>query len=303
VTVAGRGTVFVCEYVVRTMRVTQLGSGGNFPIPMPTCGCRVCTEAREEGGRYVRRGNATFVHDVDALVDTPELIGPMLDNVGIDRVEYVFLTHFHGDHVNGLSVVQSLGRPDLPLDTWANADPPTLVMSESTRRAIERSQPYRLKYDGVFVETEVLDDGESMDLGETTVTNLEVPMAPDGDQRMSNFLFEGDAKLLVSPDETKYLNLYRVPSDLDCWIKECGLFREDPDGNQLFTDSLWAEERETEITFERTVEQVEEVRPERTILTELEEVYRRSYDDYLELEGRYDRLGITFGYDGLTVDL
>ncbi|WP_331234793.1 MBL fold metallo-hydrolase [Natronorarus salvus] len=285
------------------MRVTQLGSGGNFPIPMPTCGCRVCTEAREEGGRYVRRGNATFVHDDHALIDTPEQVGPMLNDAGIDRVEYVFLTHFHGDHVNGLSVVQALGRPEFPLDGWANADPPTLVMSEATRRAIERSQPYRLKYDGVFVETRVLDDGESMDLGETTVTNLEVPMAPDGDQRMSNFLFEGDAKLLVSPDETKYLNLYRVPSDLDCWIKECGLFREDPDGDPLFADSLWAEERETEITFERTVEQVEEVRPERTILTELEEIYGRSYDDYLALEERYDRLGITFGYDGLTVDL
>ena len=199
--------------------------------------------------------------------------------------------------------LQALGRPEFPLDTWANVDPPTLVMSEATRRAIERSQPYRLKYDGVFVDVEILDDGESMALGETTVTNLEVPMAPDGDQRMSNFLFEGDAKLLVSPDETKYLNLYRVPSDLDCWIKECGMFKEAPDGSTMFTDSLWAEEKETEITFERTVEQVEEVRPERTILTELEEVYGRSYDDYLELEERYDRLGIAFGYDGMTVDL
>ena len=65
------------------MELTVLGSGGNSPTPMPTCGCRVCTEAREKGAPYARRGNSLFVH--------------------------ILLTHFHADHTMGLGVLQALG--------------------------------------------------------------------------------------------------------------------------------------------------------------------------------------------------
>ncbi|MFO7925119.1 MAG: hypothetical protein ACQET5_03910 [Halobacteriota archaeon] len=37
--------------------ITVLGSGGNSPIPTPTCGCRLCEQARASGIPYARHGN------------------------------------------------------------------------------------------------------------------------------------------------------------------------------------------------------------------------------------------------------
>jgi len=54
------------------MDLTILGSGRNPPIPMPTCGCRVCEEAREKGEPYARRGNSIFVHDGTVPIDAVE---------------------------------------------------------------------------------------------------------------------------------------------------------------------------------------------------------------------------------------
>ena len=284
------------------MRITQLGSGGNFPIPMPTCSCNVCEEARDRGGRYVRRGSATYVHDDNILIDTPELIGPMLNDAEIRRVDHILLTHFHGDHVNGLAVVQSLGRGEFPLEGWEPRDPPTVYMSESTYESLEKSQPYRLKYEDVFIDVELVNDGDSVSLGETTVTAVESPIAGSPRHRMSNFILERDeATVLVSPDETKGLDLSKIPPEVTLWIKECGMFRVDPTGSPVMSDSLWEQERETELTFEETLSQIDHVEPERTVLTELEEIYQRSYDDYRSLESKYANRNLAFSFDGMEI--
>lgn len=54
------------------MEITVLGSGGNTPIPMPTCQCKICVEAREKGELYKRKGNSIFIHDENIMIDTPE---------------------------------------------------------------------------------------------------------------------------------------------------------------------------------------------------------------------------------------
>ncbi|MFB6254220.1 MAG: hypothetical protein ABEI06_06405, partial [Halobacteriaceae archaeon] len=68
------------------MDITVLGSGGNTPIPMPTCDCRVCEEAREKGEPYARRGNSLFIHDENILIDVPELVWYSLNREEIDQV-------------------------------------------------------------------------------------------------------------------------------------------------------------------------------------------------------------------------
>jgi phosphoribosyl 1,2-cyclic phosphate phosphodiesterase len=124
------------------MKLEFLGSGGNSPIPTPTCRCEVCAEARTEGIPYARRGNSMYLHDLNALIDAPEYAFSNLNRAGIDRLEYVFLTHWHPDHVNGLRVVQSrdlrsfFRNPDRGLLDAASEDRPTLV---TTRAVYERT--------------------------------------------------------------------------------------------------------------------------------------------------------------------
>ncbi len=283
------------------MDVTLLGSGGNFPLPMPTCDCRVCVEAREKGQPYSRAGNATFVHDATALVDAPEMIWRMLNREEIPDVEYIFVSHHHSDHVRGLRVVQALGRDGFPMRDWEKADPPTIVVGENTHQLLRRAHGVVADYeDWGFAEFEILTDGETIDCNGVEVTCRGWEMETGSENLIYSFEFDdGDAKTLVTPDETKFLDTGRLPSDLDLWIRECGLFRHDPDGNPIFGDDLWAEETELEITFEETVEQVRDVRPERTVLTEIDELFQRSYDDFSELETEYEELNLQFGWDGM----
>ncbi|WP_458205427.1 MBL fold metallo-hydrolase [Haladaptatus sp. NG-SE-30] len=283
------------------MDVTLLGSGGNFPIPMPTCDCRVCVQARENGLPYSRVGNATFVHDAKALVDAPEMIWRMVNRERISDVVYIFVSHHHSDHVRGLRVVQALGREGFPMSAWDKEDPPTIVVSENTYQLLGRAHGIMADYeDWGFAEFEFLNDGETMDCNGVDVTSLGWEMEPDGENLIFGFQFDdGDSRTLVTPDETKFLDTDRLDDDIDLWIRECGLFRNDPDGNPIFHDDLWQQETELEITFEETVEQVRDVRPNRAVLTEIDELFQRSYDDFCELEAEYTGLNLQFGYDGM----
>ncbi|MFC7079772.1 hypothetical protein [Halorussus caseinilyticus] len=81
------------------MHLTLLGSGGDSQTPMPTCDCRVCDPAREEGAPHARLGNSTLVREANAVVDAPESIWAMLNRHDVTDVEYIFVSHHHMDHV------------------------------------------------------------------------------------------------------------------------------------------------------------------------------------------------------------
>ena len=89
------------------MDITILGSGGNRTTPWPTCTCNVCSLARQKGGKHVRYGNSTFIHDEAILIDVPEHIFYQLNKNVITSVKHIFISHWHPDHCAGLRVVQS----------------------------------------------------------------------------------------------------------------------------------------------------------------------------------------------------
>ncbi|QZA87893.1 MBL fold metallo-hydrolase [Salinarchaeum sp. IM2453] len=284
------------------MRFTVLGSGGNSPIPMPTCDCHICTEAREKGEPYARRGNSVFVHDENILIDTPELIWYSLNRESISTVDSIFITHFHADHTHGLRALQSIGGEQPPMSTFVG-DVPTLYMSTATyERAIKASEFFELLTDQ-WADIELLDENETISLGNLDVTHIVAPEFEDGANVISGFLFEsGNQTAFVSPDETRHFDLTQLP-DLDLWVKECGYFSETPEGEPLVTDTAEQGILQHELTFQKSLDQIRTVTPERAVLTELEEFYRRSYDDYQHLEERYDNLNLEFAYDGMNIEI
>ncbi|WP_135828510.1 MBL fold metallo-hydrolase [Halorussus halobius] len=289
------------------MKLTLLGSGGDSPTPMPTCDCRVCGPARERGRPHARLGNSTFVHDANAVVDAPESLWAMLNRADVRDVDYVFLSHHHVDHVGGLRVVQAIGRPEFPVADWDNVDPATVVMSETTYDRLDESLDLESEYDEMgYAEFEFLSDGETMALGNGVgVTGIGAPLEPDGpaDAAMGYLFEQGGSSALISPDETTLLDCSKLPDDLDLWVRECGLFRETGAGEPILTDELWAETSERQTTFEQTVAQVRRVGPDRAILTEIEEIYRRRPDEYAKLAREYDDLNLAFGRDGMDVEV
>jgi phosphoribosyl 1,2-cyclic phosphate phosphodiesterase len=50
-------------------------------------------EARKKGIPYSRSGPSLFLHDINALFDTPEDIFEQLNREGIEQVDFIFFTH------------------------------------------------------------------------------------------------------------------------------------------------------------------------------------------------------------------
>lgn len=287
------------------MDITILGSGGNAPTPMPTCDCRVCVEAREKGVPYARRGNSTFVHGIDLLVDTPELVWHSLGREGIDSVEYVFLSHFHADHTLGLRTLQALGMEEPPLTDFVG-DVPTLLMSPVTyERAIEANTALKHVVE-TWGDLELLEDGDSLTAEGVTLTHLTAPIQEGGENTISALLLEDEhGTALLSPDENRHLDLDSLPA-LDLWVKEAGYFTETPAGNRLVTPVAERDALASELSFEESLAQVRAVEPERTVFTELEELYRRSHDDYRALARTLterEGLDIAFAHDGMMLSV
>jgi phosphoribosyl 1,2-cyclic phosphate phosphodiesterase len=78
-----------------------LGTGTSFGVPVVGCGCRVCSSSDPRNRRS--RHSLTLEEDGRVLlVDTaPELRLQLLD-AGITRVDAVYLSHLHADHVHGI---------------------------------------------------------------------------------------------------------------------------------------------------------------------------------------------------------
>ena len=284
------------------MRLLVLGSGGNTPIPTPTCSCTVCEQARESGPPYSRGGNSLYLPDIAAMVDAPEFAFRALNRERITDLEYIFLTHWHPDHINGLRLVQSrdMTAHDGLLEAIA-AGGPTLVTTETVyERTLDTfGQLSHFRQQG-FLDVEFLDDGP-FSVDGTTVRSI--PYALE-DEELDATAFEitrGGETLLIASDDARYLDESALPEAIDLAVFECGYFERDPDGNRILTDADLAF-LDDELAHEEVLDRIDHVGPDRTLLTEIEHFTARSHDDFAALaEGdRYD--SIEFAHDGLTVE-
>ncbi len=294
--------------------LTVLGSGGNSPIPTPTCRCRVCEEARARGVPYARHGNSLFLPELAAVVDAPEFVYGNLEREGVDAFEYLLLTHWHPDHTAGLRVVQArrmermFEEPDYGLVETVRDHRLTLV---TTRPVYDRTCEL---YDGLrhyiedigfasahFLDEEPLAIDARDGSGEVTVEAIPYSLSGDDTMDATAFVLRGDdTTVVLATDDARYLDESALPDEIDLAVLECGYFPETPDGTQILTDldeSILVDE----LTHAEVMERVERVGADLTLLTEIEHIYGRSYDDFRELERAY--ADVRFAYDGLTIEI
>jgi phosphoribosyl 1,2-cyclic phosphate phosphodiesterase len=99
------------------LKLTFLGTGTSFGVPVVGCTCAVCASddvrnRRSRHGLLLQDGASTL------LVDTPPELRLQLLSARVSNVDAVFLTHPHADHVHGiddLRVFSAHGRSSLPV--------------------------------------------------------------------------------------------------------------------------------------------------------------------------------------------
>lgn len=103
------------------MRLRFLGTGTSFGVPVIGCDCETCTS---DDPRDRRTRHAAVLETEDAgtrvLVDAPPELRLQLVGAAIDRVDAVWFTHCHADHVHGIDDLRAFtARLDEPLPAFA----------------------------------------------------------------------------------------------------------------------------------------------------------------------------------------
>ena len=182
------------------MKLTFLGTGTSHGVPMIGCSCAVCSSSDLKNTR--RRCSLYVVADGRHLIfDTPPDFREQVLSFGVERVDAVFLTHPHADHIFGFDDVRrfsDLQKCHIPV-----------YGSPETMRQMRRKFDYVDKTSHSFggvPRVHFTDQMEPVDLEHVRVTPLPVRHGKD---TIHGFLVEGDGKRLgyipdcnEIPDET-----------------------------------------------------------------------------------------------------
>ena len=92
----------------RESEIVFLGTSGAIRSPAHFCTCEVCEEARADAGLSRTRASIALVGREVTVVDpSPDLEG-QLEREAIRRIDRIFITHWHSDHVGGIGMIGEL---------------------------------------------------------------------------------------------------------------------------------------------------------------------------------------------------
>ncbi len=258
------------------MILTFLGTGTSFGVPIVGCDCDTCTSSDPRDRRY-RSGALVRLPEGTLLIDTGPEVRLQLLREGVQRIDAVWYTHLHADHVHGID--------DLRVFSDRNARPLTCHVPRGQAREFYRRFPY------IFDDDVHVPEGTSKPRLRLVEVDPERPLrllgadiqpvpVPHGDTDVYGFRigalgYVTDAKSLPE-DALRRLRGVEV----------------------LVLNALWyGKPHPTHFTVEEAVAAAREVGADRTYLVHL--THRVRHQDLL------DRLpdAIQPAYDGLTLEL
>lgn len=83
------------------MKLTILGSGTSFGVPVIACDCKVCKSDKAQDKR-LRASAILSVNAKNFLIDVGPDFRTQALRANLHHLDAVFLTHPHADHIHGI---------------------------------------------------------------------------------------------------------------------------------------------------------------------------------------------------------
>ena len=258
------------------MRLTFLGTGTSFGVPVVGCDCPTCLSG-DERDRRTRSAALVHLDGGEVLVDTPPELRLQLLGAGVRSLDAVWFTHAHADHVHGIDDLRIFSvRRGRSIPAYA-----------SSIHAQEIRSRFSYIFDDAIVppagtskpsiEIRTFEVGKEVEIAGAHFTPLEVPHGPETvfGFRVGDLGYITDGKQL--PAETlQSLRGVKV----------------------LVLNALWfGHPHPTHFNVEEAVAAAREVAAERTYLVHL--THRVRHEELLEGLPA----GVEPAFDGLTVEV
>lgn len=288
------------------MNLIVLGSGGCTVTPRPGCQCPICKEAREKGRPYARTGPSLFLEGVNVLFDTPEEISHQLNRENIQRVDYIFYTHWHPDHTFGMRVVEQLNMEYLRWYVERKLSSKKVKVC-ALPEVMNDLKAIKNKDGSWFDYYERYGLTSSITLKEETpfkIKDFKITPIPIGNPGFVSTMFvitHNNKKVAYAPCDCKPFPTHDMLKDLDVlligMILPEGILKHGyivPEDNKL---------RKEAFTMDDLKEIIATLKIKRTVAVHIEEEFGRSFDDYKKLEEEYREYNIQFAFDGMKIEI
>jgi phosphoribosyl 1,2-cyclic phosphate phosphodiesterase len=252
------------------MKVTILGCGTSFGVPMIACKCPVCSSADPKNTRS--RSSILVTHEGrNILVDTTTDLRAQAIANGIEHIDAVLYTHPHAEHIHGIDELRRFN--------WLQGTSIPCYGSEETLRRIRQIFEYIFVNPGKpgwqpNLTTHEVE--EPFELHGLKVTPVEVMHGtlPIFGYRFGGFAYITDVSEI--PEESEELL-----QGLDVMVLEA--LRYDP--------------HPAHVTLSQALDIVSKVKPKRAVLTHM--AHQFDYKTVMaELPG-----GVELAYDGMVIEI
>lgn len=253
------------------MKLTFLGTGTSTGVPSIGCDCETCVSTDPRDKR-LRQSVLVEEAEIKILVDTSIDFRQQALRAGINRLDAVFLTHCHVDHVFGLDDIRPLNFRHGAMGVYANAPAWTDLkrifqyIFEPTHfgGGLPQLIPHLVTHDSPFCI------GNEIEVTPLEVIHGKLPVIA---YRFNDFAYATDLKTM--PADTK--DRLR---DLDVLALDC----------------VRIKPHSTHLCLEESLALVEELKPKRTFLIHL------NHDILHERDSKLLPPGVEFAYDGLVIE-
>ena len=183
-----------------------LGTAAAIQLPSFLCNCEICDLAREGKIPSRTRSALAIVGDKNVLIDAGPDIAFQLERERIKKIDAIFITHWHYDHIGGLG---EFGEP-ASYDKWKKIQ---LYLPRECTTIFERNVGY---LESVF-DVKPIDVGDKVTIDQVNYQAVKTTHTPHS----LGYIIEGKKKYAYLVDGIRPPNeTIEALVDVDCLILE-----------------------------------------------------------------------------------